>query len=175
MAIRGWGDIIIVKTKRREKMKRFWQFIFAIVVSFIPGIIGVMFTPRGGNDLWYNALEKSVLTPPAWVFSVAWTILYALLGVALFLIIINKTRLSKTKAYLLFITQMFLNALWTYLYFGLQLPGAALVVLVFLIGISIWMLRAFRPISRGASALVWPYIIWMIFATYLNAAIIFLN
>ncbi len=156
-------------------MKRFWQFIFAIVVSFIPGAIGIMFTPRGGNDLWYNALDKSILTPPAWVFSFAWTILYALLGVALFLIIINKTRLSKTKAYLLFITQMFLNALWTYLYFGLQSPGAALVVLAFLIIISVWMMRAFRPISRGAAALVVSYIIWMIFAMYLNGAIVYLN
>ncbi len=156
-------------------MKKFWQFVFAIIVSFIPGMIGVMFTPRGGNDIWYNALDKSILTPPAWMFSLAWTILYALLGVALYLIIVNKTRLSKTKSYLLFVAQMFLNALWTYLYFGLQMPTAAAVVLVLLIVIAIWMARAFRPISRTASYLVWPYIIWMLFATYLNVAIIYLN
>ncbi len=158
-------------------MKKFFQFVFAMIISFIPGAIGIMFTPRGASDIWYNEMAKSALTPPGWMFSVAWTILYVLLGIALYLIMVgnDRSRQGKTRAYLLFVAQMALNALWSYVYFGLQMPAAALIVLVGLIIVSIWMLRVFRPISRVASALVWPYIIWMLFATYLNAVVVYLN
>ncbi|MBR2342228.1 MAG: tryptophan-rich sensory protein [Alphaproteobacteria bacterium] len=157
-------------------MKKFFKFLLAIFISFIPGIIGVMFTPSHGNDAWYNALNNSVLTPDGWVFGMAWTILYTLLGIALFLIMNNeKTRLSKTKAYVLFVVQMILNALWTYLLFGLHLTGVALVILLALIVVSVWMACAFKPISKGAFYLVWPYIAWLCFAMYLNGTIAFLN
>ena len=157
-------------------MKKFFKFILAMIIAFLPGIFGVIFTPSHSNDAWYNALNNSVLTPDGWVFGVAWTILYALLGVALFLIMNNeKTRVKKTKSYVLFVVQMILNAAWTYLFFGLHLVGAALLCLVVLIAISVWMLRAFLPISKTASYLVWPYVIWMCFALYLNGTILFLN
>lgn len=157
-------------------MKKFFMFVFAIFISFLPGIFGVIFTPSHSDDVWYNALNNSVLTPDGWVFGVAWTILYTLLGIALFLIMNNtKTRLSKTKAYVLFVAQMILNALWTYLFFGAHLVGAAIVCLVALIAVSIWMLVVFKPISKMASYLVWPYVIWMCFALYLNGTILFLN
>ena len=157
-------------------MKKFFKFILAMIIAFLPGIFGVIFTPSHSNDAWYNALNNSVLTPDGWVFGVAWTILYALLGVALFLIMNNeKTRVKKTKSYVLFVVQMILNAAWTYLFFGLHLVGAALLCLVVLIAISVWMLRAFLPISKTASYLVWPYVIWMCFAFYLNGTILFLN
>ena len=157
-------------------MRKFFTFIFAIIVSFIPGIIGVLFTPHGPSNIWYNELSKSILTPSGWVFSVAWTILYLLLGIALFLIINEKkTRISKSNAYWLFIGQMALNFLWTYVFFGLHMAALALLVLIMLIVISIYMARAFRLINKAAEYLVWPYIIWMCFATYLNATIMFLN
>ncbi len=157
-------------------MKRFFRFLFAMAASFLPGIIGVMFTPHGQSDPWYNMLNKSVLTPDGWVFAAVWPILYALLGIALFLVINNdRTRYSKTKAYLLFLSQMTLNALWTYMFFGLHLIGGAFLVSVLLLFIAIWMARAFYPISKHASYLVWPYIIWLVFALYLNGMILFMN
>ena len=157
-------------------MIKFFKFIFAMVVSFLPGIFGVLFTPSHSNDVWYNALNNSVITPDGWVFGVAWTILYALLGIALFLIMNNtKTRHSKTKAYVLFVVQLILNFLWTYLFFGLHMIGASVLCLVVLLGISIWMAIAFKPISKSASYLVWPYVIWLCFALYLNGTILLLN
>ena len=153
-------------------MKKFWLFVLAVFISFIPGIIGVMFTPSHSDDLWYNALNNSVLTPDGWVFGVAWTILYTLLGIALFLVMKNeKSRQNKSKAYVLFAAQMGLNALWTYLFFGLNFVGAALLCLVALIVISIWMAIAFKPFSRAAYYLIWPYIAWLLFALYLNGTI----
>ena len=157
-------------------MIKFFKFIFAMVVSFLPGIFGVLFTPSHSNDVWYNALNNSVITPDGWVFGVAWTILYALLGIALFLIMNNtKTRHSKTKAYVLFVAQLILNFLWTYLFFGLHMIVASVLCLVVLLGISIWMAIAFKPISKSASYLVWPYVIWLCFALYLNGTILLLN
>ncbi|MBR4892137.1 MAG: tryptophan-rich sensory protein [Alphaproteobacteria bacterium] len=157
-------------------MKRFFKFILAIFISFLPGIFGVMFTPSHSNDVWYNALNNSSLTPAGWMFGVAWTILYFLLGIALFLIMDNtKTRQNKTKAYTLFVVQMVLNALWTYLFFGLHMVAASVFCLIVLLGISVWMAYAFKPISKPAAYLVWPYILWMCFALYLNGTIYVLN
>ena len=158
-------------------MKKFWTFVLAVVISFIPGIIGGFFSPMSpGANEWYNGLAQSVLTPNGWVFSIAWIILYALLGIALYLIMVAaKTRQNKALAYALFIAQMGLNALWSYLFFGLHMIGGALVCLVALVAVAIWMAAAFKPISRGASYLVWPYILWLIFALYLNAVILTLN
>ncbi len=156
-------------------MKKFLLFVMAVIISFIPGIIGMFFTPTGASDLWYNALNKPILMPDGWVFALAWTVLYFILGIALYLIIVDKTKLSKVKPYSLFATQMVFNALWTYLFFGLNLTGIALIVLLVLIGITIWMMQSFNKISKPAYYLVWPYIIWLIFALYLNGAVVFLN
>ncbi|MBQ4070321.1 MAG: tryptophan-rich sensory protein [Alphaproteobacteria bacterium] len=157
-------------------MKSFFMFVLAIIISFLPGIFGIFFTPHGSNDLWYNALNKSILTPDGWVFMVAWSILYFVLGVSLYLIMkSSKSRQSKSPAYALFTIQMALNALWTYLFFGLQFIGAAFLVLVALIAISIWMARVFRSFNKTAMYLVWPYIAWLVFALYLNGTILLLN
>lgn len=157
-------------------MRRVFQFIFAIIVSFIPGAIGNIYSPNGPSDAWYNMLNKSIVTPDGWVFGVAWTTLYALLGIALFLVMRNEqTRLSKTRAYLLFLIQMVLNALWSYTFFGAHMTEWALVVLIALIVASVMMMRAFRPFSKWASYLIWPYILWISFAAYLNIAIVWLN
>ncbi len=158
-------------------MKKFWLFILAIVISFIPGVIGGFFSPMSpGADVWYNGLNHSVLTPNGWVFMIAWLILYTLLGISLFLVMNNeKTRQNKSGAYGLFIVQMILNAMWTYLFFGLQMIGAAFLVLAVLTIVAIWMAVVFKRFSRGAFYLVWPYIIWLCFALYLNGVILMLN
>lgn len=156
-------------------MKKFWLFVLAVVISFLPGLIGLIFSPSGASDLWYNALNKPFFTPDGWVFAVVWPILYFLLGVALYLIIVDKTRYSKAKSYGLFAVHMALNALWTYFFFGLNLIGGGLIVLVLLIAFTIWMMRAFSQISRAAYYLVWPYLIWLLFALYLNGSVLFLN
>lgn len=158
-------------------MKKILKFIAAMILAFIPGAIGVMFTPSGGSDLWYNALNRSALTPDGWVFGVVWPVLYALMGIALFLIMNSFVHRAggKTKAYVLFGVQMVLNALWTYLFFGAHLVGAAFAVIVGLLFITVWMMRSFFEINRGAGYLQVPYIVWLLFATYLNGVILYLN
>ncbi len=154
---------------------KFLKFIFAMFLSFVPGFLGLIVTPIfSGGNLWYDTLNVSVLTPAGWVFSVVWTILYILIGVALFLIMIDDKN-DKTSAYTLFGVNLVLNALWSYSFFGTEMPKFALLVLAALIIIAIFMARAFYRINRAAFWLVTPYIVWLFFAFYLNGMIIYLN
>lgn len=159
-------------------MKSFFTLIVAILISFIPGFIGVLFTPiTGHTDIWYNGLVISSLTPPPVVFSVAWSILYTLLGIALFYIWRARGRESRgvTAGEWLFFSQMVLNALWSYVFFGLHMPTLALFMLLALMIVAICMAREFKSISKVAYYLVWPYVAWLIFAFYLNGVIACMN
>ena len=157
-------------------MKKILMFICAMVFAFLPGVFGIMFTPDGVSDAWYNALNKSVLTPDGWVFGAVWTVLYALLGLALFLVMkTSRGGTGKTRSYMLFGAQMIVNGLWTYLCFGVHMPAVAFAIIIALIVISIWMMRAFYQINRGASYMVVPYVLWLIMAAYLNGVILYLN
>lgn len=157
-------------------MKKWMWFIVAMVISFLPGIFGVFFTPHGNSHVWYNGLVKSGLTPPGWVFSVAWTILYFLLGWALYLIFIKvRKKLDKTRAYVLFAIQLGLNALWSYVFFGAHMPGLALIMLLGLFIASALMAREFDKVDRRAAYMVIPYLLWLMFAFYMNAYIVLMN
>ncbi|MBQ6110395.1 MAG: tryptophan-rich sensory protein [Alphaproteobacteria bacterium] len=157
----------------------FLKFIFAEFLSFLPGLIGLLVAPiQSGQNLWYNTLEHSVLTPAGWVFSVVWIILYFLIGIALFLVIkkhafINKN--DRTSAYTLFGINIVLNALWSFVFFGANLSELALIILTALIITAIFMARAFYRISKASFWLVVPYVLWLMFAFYLNGMIIYLN
>ena len=155
------------------------KFVFAIFISFIPGLLGVMISPiASGKNTWYGTLNHSVLTPAGWVFSVVWTVLYFLIGIALFLIMQNSNgapRRDITNAYVLFAINLVLNTAWSFVFFGAHSPEYALVLLMFLIIVAIFMARAFFRVSVPACWLVVPYIIWLMFAFYLNGVIMYLN
>lgn len=157
----------------------FWKFVLAMVLSFLPGLLGLIFSPiQSGQNVWYGALNNSALTPDGWVFSVVWTILYFLIGLALFFVMQHKQTKNnhdKAGAYTAFGINIVLNFLWSFVFFGAQLPEAALIVLTALIITAIFMARAFYRISKVSFWLVVPYLVWLMFAFYLNAMIICLN
>lgn len=157
----------------------FWKFVLAMVLSFLPGLLGLIFSPiQSGQDMWYGSLNNSALTPDGWVFSVVWTILYFLIGLALFFVMQHKQPKNshdKAGAYTAFGINIVLNFLWSFVFFGAQLPEAALIVLTALIITAIFMARAFYRIRKAAFWLVVPYLVWLMFAFYLNAMIICLN
>ena len=155
------------------------KFVFAMFLSFLPGFLGVIVAPmETGGNLWYNTLNHSVLTPAGWVFSVVWCVLYFLIGLALFFVMQTHTKsggYSKTMAYWLFAINLVLNTVWSFVFFGAQMPKMALLVLVTLIITVILMAREFFRISRVSFWLTLPYIVWLFFAFYLNGMIIYLN
>jgi len=158
-------------------MKSFFTLIVAILIAFIPGAIGVLFSPvTGHTDAWYNTLINSSLTPPPMVFSIAWTILYTLLGIALFFIWRAKDKKGVvTAAEWLFFLQMVLNAAWSYVFFGLHMMTLGVFVLFALILVTFCMAMEFKNVSKTAYYLVWPYIAWLLFAFYLNGYIACMN
>ncbi len=151
------------------------KFITAIAVSEAAGIIGSVFTVSAIPN-WYAGLAKPALNPPSWVFGPVWTTLYALMGVAAFLIWKNGWEKKKVKAALgVFGIQLFLNAIWSIIFFGLHSPGWALVDIILLWLAIVWTMVVFYKISRPATWLLLPYILWVSFATYLNYSIWILN
>lgn len=157
----------------------FLKFILAMFLSFLPGMLGIIVAPmETGGNLWYNTLTHSMLTPPGWVFSGAWSVLYFFIGLALFFVMLTdnpKVHQDKTKAYVLFAINVVLNLLWSLVFFGAQMPGLALLVLIALIIDVIYMMREFFRIDKITLWFLIPYILWLFFALYLNGMIIYLN
>jgi len=126
-------------------------------------------------NAWYQTLERPPLTPPSWVFSPVWTVLYATIAVAVFLYYRSNPgpRWRITTVVLVF--HLLTNFLWTTLFFGLKSPGYALVDIVFLVLSLGVVMRLFWTSSRAGSILLAPYLLWVLFATYLNAGFFWLN
>lgn len=151
------------------------KLIIAIVVSELAGIIGSVFTTPSIAG-WYAGIVKPALNPPAWVFGPVWTALFALMGIAVFLIWKKGLERKDVKIALgIFIGQLVLNTLWSIIFFGLNSPGGALVEIVFLWLAILVTIIAFYKISKPAASLLVPYILWVSFAGYLNYSIWQLN
>jgi len=149
--------------------------IFCIVICQLVGGIGSYFT-RPAIPTWYATLKKPLFTPPDWVFAPVWITLYVLMGIAAFLIWRERgIRSQKQRAFILFGIQLVLNALWSYLFFGLQSPLAGLIVIIALAAFIILTIRSFLRISFRAGILLIPYLLWVGYATGLNFSIYILN
>ena len=156
-------------------INNFFKLIIAIGVSLSAGAIGSIFT-ASAIPTWYAELVKPALNPPAWIFGPVWTTLYVLMGVAAFLIWRNGWQRNAVRVALsVFSMQLFLNAVWSVIFFGLQSLGWALVDISLLWFAIIWTMVVFYKISKPATYLLVPYILWVSFASYLNYSIWVLN
>lgn len=156
-------------------INNFFKLVIAIGISELTGIIGSIFTVSAIPN-WYAGLVKPALNPPAWVFGPVWTILFVLIGISVFLIWKKGLQQKNIKIALsIFIGQLILNTLWSIIFFGLNSPGWALVDIVLLWLAIIWTILVFYKISKPATYLLVPYILWVSFAVYLNYVIWILN
>lgn len=151
------------------------KLVIAIGVSELAGIIGSVFTAPAIQG-WYVSLIRPEFSPPNWVFGPVWTTLYALMGIAAFLIWKKGLERGDVKIALgIFLVQLALNALWSIIFFGLHSPGGAFIEIIFLWLAIAAAIIAFSKISKAAAWLLAPYILWVSFAAYLNYAIYSLN
>lgn len=153
-------------------IKSWPKLILSIVLCLLAGIIGSIFT-TSAIPTWYAALQKPAFSPPNWIFGPVWTMLYILMGIALYIVWNNK---KKSKTGLTFFgIQLALNALWSIIFFGLKSPAYAFVNIV-LLWISILLtIIYFYKTSKTAAYLLIPYILWVSFAAVLNFYIMMLN
>ena len=125
------------------------------------------------NIVMFKLLKKPPLAPPEWLFPVAWTILYVLMGVASYLVLTSDE--PNRDALILYGVQLVFNFFWPILFFNAEaflLSSVWIIILWFLILAT--MLRFFK-ISKAAGWLLLPYLLWVSFATYLNVSIYLLN
>ena len=141
-----------------------------IALCLFAGFIGSLFSPGE----WYQSLEKSSLTPPNIVFPIVWNILFILMGIAVWRVWERRSQ-GANYALLLFIIQLVLNMLWSYLFFGLQRPELALIEIIILWAAILATTIAFFKIEKIAGILLLPYLGWVSFAIYLNYSIYHLN
>lgn len=148
-----------------------WSGLVAwVALSLAAGYVGSLFSPGE----WYQSLEKPDLTPPDIVFPIVWNLLYILMGVAAWCIWKSQS-VFRSMAILLFIIQLLLNVLWSYLFFGMQSPALALLEIAVLWIVLVTTLFVFYKIDKSAGFLLIPYIAWVSFAIYLNYSIFVLN
>jgi benzodiazapine receptor len=121
---------------------------------------------------WYQTLRAPPGTPPNWVFAPIWTVLYVTIGVAAWLV---WRRLGAAPPLRLWGWQLAANALWAPAFFGLQSPALGMGVMIVLLFLIAFTIRAFRRIHRIATYMMVPYGLWCLYAAYLNAGFLLLN
>jgi len=158
------------------KPNQIFKFFVALVVCFGVSGVSAVFTSKDSIVNWYAQLQKPSFTPPDWVFGPAWTILYLLMAISVFLVWKKGMDYPKVKQSLgLFLVQLALNSIWTPLFFGFHLILSAFIEIIILWVAILATMLAFKRISLSASILLIPYLIWVGFATILNGSIWYLN
>ncbi len=138
-----------------------------LAASLAAGWVGSRFLPGA----WYEALAKPAWTPPNGVFAPVWTALYLLMGTAAWLVWRRAGFAGASAALALFVAQLALNALWSYLFFGAHRIGAALIEVLVLWAVILIVAVLFWRQTRIAGLLMLPYLIWTGFASALNLAL----
>lgn len=156
-----------------------WAFLRWAVVT-VPLILLLGFAsgrvvPAGEENRWYAALTKPALNPPGWVFPVAWSTLYILIGLALAMILNARGSRLRGIAIVLFAAQMLVNLAWTPLFFGAHQVFWALIAIVVMFGLALTTTLIFGRIRTAAAWLMVPYLVWLCFAGSLNWGIMTLN
>ncbi|MBQ3541898.1 MAG: tryptophan-rich sensory protein [Oscillospiraceae bacterium] len=145
-----------------------------VLISELTGIISGLLS-MDGMQIYDATVQKAPLTPPGWVFAVAWTILYALMGIGVCLVVKSEKTQGKSCCVNLFIAQLIVNFFWSLIFFNAQAFAGAFVWLVLLWVLVLAMTICFSKVSPTAAWLQAPYLLWLSFAAYLNAAVWLLN
>lgn len=143
--------------------KKISVFFFVILAL----ILGGLSSSNTGDDLWYQSLIKSELNPPGFVFGIVWPVLYLLMAISAY-------RAFDSIAQLFFV-QLFFNTIWSWLFFSFHLPLIALFDIWLLLFLNIKIFLVLYREDKLSSILYIPYVIWLLFASYLNLFIVINN
>ena len=157
-------------------MKTYSRILLCVVICLAVGYLSSI-TTQSSIKTWYPTIVKPIFNPPNWVFAPVWTLLFILMGIAAGRVW-NQLETNKElvkKGLLFFSVQLALNALWSYLFFGLQNIFLALIEIILLWLIIYETYLIFKQIDKKASYLLLPYLAWVGFATILTASIFWLN
>lgn len=152
-----------------------WQALVAFLAAcYAVSAVGTL-SAVSAIPTWYAALNKPSFNPPNWIFGPVWTVLYAMMAVAAWLVWRTAPSSRRTAALTLYALQLVLNFLWTPTFFSLHAIAAALVIIVLLWLAILVTTILFWPLNRPAAWMMLPYLAWVTFATALNFEILRLN
>jgi translocator protein len=156
-------------------MKDIIGALAAIVLCALAGVIGQFFTfPEITN--WYAGLAKPFFNPPNWIFGPVWTLLYIMMGIAVYLVVRRGLFTPAVEiAVGCFAIQLVLNSLWSIIFFGQHQLLLAFVEIIFLWSAILLTIVKFWPLAPAAGWLMVPYLCWVSFAAILNFSVWFLN
>jgi translocator protein len=150
------------------------KLVISILIPLALGAIAGRFTAQAVPE-WFASLNRPSFSPPNWIFGPAWTVLYILLGISLYLIWKQIPSKERNNALWIFSVQMFLNFIWSPVFFYFNQIGLALIVIIGLWISIVFMLVIFYKIKPLAAYLNLPYLLWVTFASALNARYYILN
>lgn len=150
------------------------KLILSLIIPLSVGAVAGMFTSQA-VPTWYASLNRPSFSPPNWVFGPVWTSLYILLGISFFLIWKESPSQQRNRAIIVFASQMILNFAWSFIFFYFNMIGIALLEIILLwvnIAVMIYLFYKLKPLAAYLNI---PYLLWVSFATILNAGYYFLN
>ena len=151
---------------------KFISFVLFFIITYSASFIGGMAT-ISFNEPWYSQLVKSNYNPPDWIFAPVWTTLYLMMTLAIWFYWHSKNREMNT-IYIYFIHIVF-NTTWSIVFFGLHQILLALIVLMILIALIIILILRFKRVNYVSSYLMIPYLLWTLYALFLNFNLLILN
>ena len=157
----------------KQRILRILPFVLLPAIALGVGWLSSTLTRYGLENI-YPTLLKSALTPPDIVFPIAWTLLYILMGIGMAMVW-NRGPQAASSSLLFWILQLAFNFLWSILFFGWNNHLGALVCLILLFVLLLWMTLLFRRRCPVAAWLQVPYLLWLLFAGYLNGVVWVLN
>ncbi|HEV2079172.1 MAG TPA: TspO/MBR family protein [Allosphingosinicella sp.] len=163
----------MTEARPRRSFLRYALITVPVILGL--GMVSGWLSNSGYGNPWFDALAKPEIMPPAWLFGVAWTVLYILIGLAIALILAARHVPVKKTAVALFGAQMLLNFSWSAVFFGMHLITPALVIILLMLGLAIGATFLFARIRQVAAWLMMPYLGWLAFAALLNYRILQLN
>ncbi len=144
-----------------------------IIIIILTILIGSFFSFFVSMDI-YNVLKKPNLSPPSYVFPIAWIIIYIMISISLYLVT-NTKKNGNFDYYMIYVIQLIVNSLWTFIFFGLECFLFSFFWILLLIILVLFMTYIYYQNNKYSAYLLIPYICWLIFAAYLNLQIYLLN
>lgn len=154
------------------KIENFEILLINILTPLLLGLLSSFLSGNIGDK--YNMLVSPPFAPPRWMFPVVWTILYLLMGVAAYFVFTSDLKKRK-GAFFLYTVQLSINFLWTIFFFGLGLRLFSFIWIILLIAVIIKNIKFFYNIKPISGVLMIPYLLWCVFAAYLNFGFWYLN
>lgn len=164
-----------IASKGQLRMSLLRWILFTVPLVVLLGFLSGQIAGSGEENRWFSALAKPDAQPPGWVFGVAWTILYIMMGTAFAMVLHARGAPLRGVAIVLFLIQYALNLFWSPLFFGMHQVTAAFWLLLIILAVAISTTFVFGRVRKAAAWLMVPYLTWLSFAGILNKQIDWLN